>query len=52
MKYNYDVVIKLLKNGYFFRFIGDNINILVGVKYERFNVKGIMYNWFVLVIVI
>lgn len=50
-KHNYDAVIQSLKNGNPFRLIGDNINISVGVKHERSNAKGTMYNWFASAIV-
>lgn len=44
-KHNYDAVIQSLKNENPFRLVGDNINISVGVKHERSNAKGTMYNW-------
>lgn len=45
-KHNYDAVIQSLKNGN-----PMDINISVGVKHERSNAKGTMYNWFASAIV-
>ena len=44
--YNYNEIVKGVKEDASFRIIGDNCNLKVGVKYERGQHHGNMYNWF------
>lgn len=47
-----DEIVDFVWDGGKIRFIGDNIDIYVGVKYECFNCYSNMFNWFVFVIII
>lgn len=51
-KYDYDEIVDFVWDGGKIRFIGYNIKIYVGVKYECFNYYSNMFNWFVFVIII
>ena len=44
--HNNDTVVKGIKDGHNIRIVGDNINVKMGVKYERSDHHGNMLNWF------
>jgi hypothetical protein len=50
--HNYDEIIKAVKEEKSFRIIGDNCNLKVGVKHERDQRHGTMYNWFASTIIL
>lgn len=45
-KHNQDEIVDFVRDGGKIRLIGDNIDIHVGVKYERLNHHSNMFNWF------
>ena len=44
--HNNDTMVKGIKDGHNIRIVGDNINVKMGVKYERSDHHGNMLNWF------
>ncbi|KAK3102170.1 hypothetical protein FSP39_009302 [Pinctada imbricata] len=45
-KHHQDRVVDKIKDGFPIRIIGDNLNVKLGVRHERGDYHGTMYNWF------